>query len=474
MNVTEAEKRAYKKFIAAGMSAYGACGLIGNLEAESDFCSDKVEKLCLQRLAEAGMEYTDESYTAAVDSGEISCEDFIHPLPGKQYGYGLAMWTTPGRKTGLWTLAKSKGVSIADEEMQLEYLLGELENSFKTVFQALKTVADIQEASDMVLMKFEVPAEINDEKKIDRAMRAKAVWHRMNREDMNMGKTAKRYVDVMRGWIGKNSADGSHREIIDLYNSHLPLARGYRVKYTDQWCDTTISAAAVQAGMTDLIGTECGCEKHVAIFKKLGIWNEDGTITPEPGYIIVYNWDDNTQPNNGYSDHIGVVESVENGMITCIEGNLGGAVARRTIPVGWGYIRGYAAPNYDTEICAEPQWVGVVKAESLDVHTAAGAGQPIEGNWPKLSAGNLVDVCDSVAAVDGSSWYYIRIGGRVYGFVPAEAVGLPDLRYTVQPGDTLSTIARHHNTTWHALASYNQITNPNIIMVGQIILIPQE
>ncbi len=54
------------------------------------------------------------------------------------------------------------------------------------------------------------------------------------------------------------------------------------------------------------------------------------------------------QPNDAYSDHIGVVESVKNGTITVIEGNYGGEVKRRSIPVGWGYIRGYAIPKYET------------------------------------------------------------------------------------------------------------------------------
>ena len=78
----------------------------------------------------------------------------------------------------------------------------------------------------------------------------------------------------------------------------------------------------------------------------MGIWIEDGTITPIPGDIILYNWDDGTQPNDGYSDHIGFVESVSGGKITCIEGNKGEAVARRVLSVGKGNIRGYARPKY--------------------------------------------------------------------------------------------------------------------------------
>lgn len=161
-----------------------------------------------------------------------------------------------------------------------------------------------------------------------------------------MGVTAQDVLNVMRSWLGYSEANGKFKQIIDLYNSHKPLARGYAVKYTDEWCDTTVSAAAIKAGAVNLIGTECGVEQHVKIFKQKGIWIEDGTITPQPGDIIVYNWDDNTQPNDGYSDHIGYVESVSGKTIIAIEGNKGEAVARRTLSVGNGNIRGYARPKY--------------------------------------------------------------------------------------------------------------------------------
>lgn len=162
--------------------------------------------------------------------------------------------------------------------------------------------------------------------------------------------TAEDALNIMRSWIGLSRAKGTHKKIIDLYNSHKPLARGYKASYQDDYCAITVSAVFIKLGAVDLIGgTECGVEEHVKIFQKARIWNEDGTITPEPGDIIVYNWDDNTQPNDGYSDHIGFVEKVEGGTITTIEGNTqGGIVARNVIPVGYGYIRGYARPGYKT------------------------------------------------------------------------------------------------------------------------------
>ena len=43
-----------------------------------------------------------------------------------------------------------------------------------------------------------------------------------------------------RSYLGCKEANGSHRKIIDLYNSHKPLARGYAVKYTDAWCSTCL------------------------------------------------------------------------------------------------------------------------------------------------------------------------------------------------------------------------------------------
>lgn len=146
--------------------------------------------------------------------------------------------------------------------------------------------------------------------------------YQLTKYDENVsGRRAQDVLNVMRSWIGYSEANGKFRQIIDLYNSHQPLARGYAVQYTDEWCDTAVSAAAIQAGCVDLIGTECGCEKHIEIFKEKGIWIEDGTIVPLPGDIILYNWDCQAQPNDGYSDHIGYVESVSGQMITVMEVN---------------------------------------------------------------------------------------------------------------------------------------------------------
>lgn len=161
-----------------------------------------------------------------------------------------------------------------------------------------------------------------------------------------MSATVNDILKVARSWLGYNESNGKFKEILDVYNSHKPLARGYKIKTTDEWCDCFVSACAIKAGAVDIIGTEVGCEKHIAIFKKKGIWIEDGSIKPKVGDIILFNWDDSTQGNNGSADHIGIVEQQYGNTIVCIEGNLNRAVARRTINVGWGYIRGFARPKY--------------------------------------------------------------------------------------------------------------------------------
>lgn len=188
-----------------------------------------------------------------------------------------------------------------------------------------------------------------------------------------MGVTANDVLNVARSWIGYSEANGKFKEILDVYNAHKPLARRYKIKPSDNWCDAFISACAIKANAVDLIGTEVGCEKHVEIFKSKGIWIEDGTIKPQVGDIIVFNWDENSQNNNGFSDHIGIVEQQYGNTIICIEGNKGEKVDRRTIHVGWGYIRGFARPRYDE--VGTPS--GKVNKKSIDTV----AKEVIQGAW---------------------------------------------------------------------------------------------
>lgn len=130
-----------------GLTIEGTYGMMANMYVESGFISINAQNSYMTKL---GM--TDKSYTAKVDSGEYKnfCTDRV--------GYGLVQHTSAGRKTALYNYAKSCGVSIGDENMQLNFIMMELSNDYKAVLNKLKTSHDIAECAKYVMLKFERPA----------------------------------------------------------------------------------------------------------------------------------------------------------------------------------------------------------------------------------------------------------------------------------------------------------------------------
>ena len=169
-------------------------------------------------------------------------------------------------------------------------------------------------------------------------------------------------VKQAQAWLGKKEADGSHKSIIDIYNKHKPLARGYTVKYTDAWCATFVSAVAIAQKATSAIPTECSCNKMIELFKKLGCWVENDAYTPQPGDIIFYDWDDSgAGDNTGSSDHVGIITRISGTVITVIEGNYGNAVKERKLAVNGKYIRGYGVPKYWAKVQVEKPAASALK-----------------------------------------------------------------------------------------------------------------
>ena len=299
---------------------------------------------------------------------------------------------------------------------------------------------------------------------------------------MNEMQVRQNVVSTARKYKGCNEADGSHRKIIDGYNSHKPLARGYAVKYTDAWCATFVSFIAILLGYTDIIPTECGCEQQINLFKQKGRWQEDGTVKPQIADVIYYNWDDGTQPNDGYADHVGYVAEVNGNTMKVIEGNYSNAVKERTLTVGAGNIRGYGKPDY---------------AKKATSGGSSSSGSTSSGGSGNASSGEQTytvkkgDTLSGIAAKYGTTYQKlasyngianpnsITVGQviRIPGSGSASSGGSSNASggeqtYTVKKGDTLSGIAAKYGTTYQKLASYNGIANPNNISVGQVIKIP--
>ena len=144
---TTNEQKIWNYLIGKGLNQFGAAGLMGNLKAESG-CSP----INLQNSYEKKLGFTDKTYTSAVDNGSYT--NFVKDSAG----YGLAQWTYWSRKQNLLNFAKKKGTSIGDLEMQLDFLYQELSSGYKAVLNTLKSATSVAEASNVVLMQFERPA----------------------------------------------------------------------------------------------------------------------------------------------------------------------------------------------------------------------------------------------------------------------------------------------------------------------------
>ena len=154
-------------------------------------------------------------------------------------------------------------------------------------------------------------------------------------------------VSIMKGWLGWSEANGKHKKIVDIYNNHKPLARGYKVQYTDEWCATAVSAAFIKAGLTDIGFTECSCNRMIDLYKTKGRWEESDSYAPKIGDILMYDWQDNGIGDNvGSADHVGLVAAINGTRLTIIEGNKNESVSYRSINANGKYIRGYCLPDY--------------------------------------------------------------------------------------------------------------------------------
>lgn len=136
----------YSRLIAAGLSRAGACGLMGNMQAESAMRAN---------IAQRGMTaLTDEEYTRRADAGEL---DFACDA----VGYGLCQWTFHTRKRALLDFARAYGTSVGDEKLQVEFCLRELRQDYPALSDFLRKTDSSYEAAARVCREYERPAQEN-------------------------------------------------------------------------------------------------------------------------------------------------------------------------------------------------------------------------------------------------------------------------------------------------------------------------
>lgn len=133
----------YNSLLSAGLSRAGACGIMGNMQAESAMQAN---------IAQRGMtEFTDAEYTRRADCGML---DFVRDA----VGYGLCQWTFWSRKQALLDFARARGVSVGDEAAQVEFCIHELRRDYPALFAALCESGSVYDCAARVCREYERPA----------------------------------------------------------------------------------------------------------------------------------------------------------------------------------------------------------------------------------------------------------------------------------------------------------------------------
>lgn len=226
----------------------------------------------------------------------------------------------------------------------------------------------------------------------------------------------------------KNAGDKNYTKFArDVNNWNQPGCQG------QPWCAVYQFWKLVKVfGLTKALqimgGGFYNCQSVTRHAKQKGTWHS----TPKKGALIIF--------RNG--SHIGSVNSYDTTYVYTNEGNTssapgvvvnGGACRNKKYKLTDSAIDGYVWIDYgttedqkSTEIAVQlskvPKWVGMVNTAELNGRSWPGKENPTIKKYPYLAQNNLIDVCDTIKAADGSTWYYVRIVNKYYGFVAARYI----------------------------------------------------
>ena len=270
-----------------------------------------------------------------------------------------------------------------------------------------------------------------------------------------MAKTRAQVVALANSWLGRNEADGSHKYIIDIYNTLAKdqLPRKTKMQYDWAWCACTWSALAVKLQYTDIMPIEISCYYLIEKAKTMGVWIEEDNRVPKLGEAVLYDWDDDdknykTTDNKGNPEHVGIIVEVNEsvGYFVVVEGNFSNAVKKRTLSINGRYIRGFISPKYDEEPVTTPN----NQTSGKTIETVA--REVIAGTWGTGTARKQ--------ALEKAGYNYSKVQARVNEILNGSAAKPTTVTPTASKSVTATDYATKKNDTLSG--SYKTTTGLNM------------
>ena len=208
------EKKIWDMLMKEVGNSYGVAGLMGNLMAESS-----LNPVCKTGGKGDIRKLSGSEYAKQVMSGKIAPYDFAHD----GVAFGLVQWCYYSRKEGLFKFIREKKLDISSYEAQVKYILVEIKK-YKTVWRTLQEAKSIEEASDIVMLRYEKPANTSDNAKAKRALYARQYYSKYAE---NQHLTIPKMVDILEDIEANEQLQTERHDMLLLVITELSdMAKG--------------------------------------------------------------------------------------------------------------------------------------------------------------------------------------------------------------------------------------------------------
>lgn len=358
-------KEIYEFLVKSGLTPEGACGSMGNFEAESHGLRSN--------NAEGWSDEQDKRYTAEADAGK---NNFIYD----GIGYGIAQWTWWGRKKKFYEFVKKLGTSVGDINAQLMFFIKELKEDYPTVWNVLISTRNLYEATSIVCTKYEKPKINNIDERYGYAEDFYKVFANLPVEKEENNVSTYTYEYMMSKWLSfvrshigylekrtnsqltdfkANAGSNNWNMFADYIDKNYPkFYNGRKNGYA--WCDIHVDYDFIRFfGYENALKLLCqpeqsagaGCKYSANYYRAKGRFYK----SPRLGDQVFFG-------EYGNEGHTGIVVQVTGNLIRVVEGNTsagsgvnaeGDGVYEKVYDITTQYIPGYGRPDYESMVGKE-------------------------------------------------------------------------------------------------------------------------